>query len=64
MFKWLSYGSTKDFYKREFSFTVDGIYMRYNAFKNDKEFKESILKKVPQKIDIGCVFTVSVSFFV
>lgn len=50
-----------DFPQREFSFTImapDGgeIYMRYQSFRNLKELRDAIVKRRPDKIDIGAVF--------
>jgi DNA primase small subunit len=69
MFKWLSYGSKDYFYKREFSFTIKDMvkdeeyYLRYRAFKDFTELKKSVLEKVPNKIDLGPAYTVSVKLF-
>ncbi len=60
MFKWLSYGDSNYFYKREFSLTINDVYLRYRSFKNPTEFKKSVVSKLPNKIDIGPVYTVSV----
>ena len=68
MFDWLSYGndpsSTSNvvdktfFARREWSFTIeDDIYIRYQSFKTQQEFKDAIIKRQPHKIDIGAVFT-------
>ncbi|CAI2370084.1 unnamed protein product [Moneuplotes crassus] len=68
MYDWLTYyqpemkdteGKPKSdyFYRREFSFTLEGgIYVRYNCFKNEEEFKQTLIEKSPEKIDIGAVF--------
>jgi DNA primase small subunit len=55
----------KDFFmKREFSFTMqDDIYIRYLSFKDEAEMKSWIQKKQPHKIDIGAVYTSTVSLF-
>lgn len=72
MFNWLNYylpsSSTSDkekeefseyFYKREFSFTLEGdIYCRYNCFKNKTEFLNHLIKDRPIKIDIGAVYNI------
>ena len=48
----------KYFENREFSFTLAGdIYVRYQSFKDDKDFKNALLSKIPEKIDIGAVFS-------
>lgn len=50
--------------KREFSFTLENdVYIRYKAFANAQEMKAAMTKTQPHKIDLGAVFSVSVSFF-
>eukprot|EP00954_Amorphochlora_amoebiformis_P012713 995130-Amorphochlora_amoeboformis.AAC.1 len=67
MYRWLSYCnradstdqlSEKDFFmRREFSFTLTGdIYIRYLTFKNESEYKDAYLKRLPIKTDIGAIF--------
>jgi len=67
MFRWLSYCnlpdtedplSEKDFFmRREFSFTLAGdVYIRYLTFKNQKEYKDAYIKRLPHKTDIGAIF--------
>lgn len=57
MFNWFAYGNDSDkkvFPHREWSFTAAGdIYMRYQSFNNENEFREAIQKRQPEKIDIG-----------
>ena len=52
---------TDDFlFRREFSFTLPGdIYCRYLSFKSADEFKKALESSMPDKIDIGAVFTIS-----
>lgn len=69
MFKWLSYGNYKEspheingvdseyFPHREWSFTIDDIYIRYQSFKDKNDMISAIKKHQPHKIDIGAVFT-------
>jgi DNA primase small subunit len=66
MFNWLSYGNDpdseksleKDFFgRREWSFTVEDIYMRYQSFRDKDEMIAAIKKRQPHKIDIGAVFS-------
>jgi DNA primase small subunit len=69
MTKWLGYTtdtSSNDpnsrMARREFSFTLqDDVYIRYKAFRNAEEMKAEMKKYNPHKIDIGAVFSVSVS---
>jgi DNA primase small subunit len=47
-------------FKREFSFTLPGdIYCRYLSFRNSDEFRQSLLSSMPDKIDIGAVFSMA-----
>jgi DNA primase small subunit len=67
MFNWLSYLNDpysddkcieRDFFsRREWSFTIDEIYLRYQSFKDKEEFLAAIQKRQPHKIDIGAVFS-------
>ena len=67
MYNWLTYyqpdmieedkPKSDYFYRREFSFTLEGdIYVRYNCFRNESELKDTLIEKSPIKIDIGAVF--------
>lgn len=50
-------GDENYFKRREFSFTLhDDIYLRYQSFSDSSEFRQSLVKKNPVKIDIGAVF--------
>jgi len=51
--------SNSDFlFRREFSFTLPGdIYCRYLSFHTAKEFQNALESSMPDKIDIGAVFT-------
>lgn len=63
--RWLSYGNTTPNYlaHREFSFTLreqvtkSEIYIRFLSYANKKELKDDIIKKNPEKIDIGAVYS-------
>ncbi len=69
--RWLSYGgvnnaskSTKhlndSLFKREFSFTLPGdVYCRYLSFRTADEFRDSLMSSMPDKIDIGAVFSMA-----
>jgi DNA primase small subunit len=57
MFQWLARAQPTLFQKREWSYTLDNdIYVRFQAFKDHKEFKDDLKKKVPHKIDIGAIY--------
>lgn len=66
IFKWLSYGNDGKhpscdqsyFGRREFSFTMDDFYLRYQSFNTASELENSIKEKSPSKIDIGPVYSV------
>ena len=49
------------FNRREFSFTIDvngeEVYIRYQSFAGQNELQQAILKRCPNKIDIGAVFS-------
>ncbi|KAJ1905525.1 p48 polypeptide of DNA primase [Coemansia sp. IMI 209127] len=60
-YKWLNYNApapTTEFTHREFSFTTnDGVYIRYQSFKDSSEFQRELVRLSPSKIDIGAIFT-------
>eukprot|EP01127_Copromyxa_protea_P021998 TRINITY_DN7717_c0_g1_i1.p1 TRINITY_DN7717_c0_g1~~TRINITY_DN7717_c0_g1_i1.p1 ORF type:complete len:409 (+),score=82.96 TRINITY_DN7717_c0_g1_i1:77-1303(+) len=59
MYNWLSYGDDEYLSRREFSTTMDDIYIRYKTFSNVDGMKTDIIKSRPDKIDIGAVYNTS-----
>lgn len=51
------------FGRREFSFTLDDVYMRFQSFNTVANLENAIKEKCPFKIDIGPVYSVDVSKF-
>lgn len=63
-YKWLRYkeSGANYFRNREFSFTLkDDIYLRYRSYADEVEMEKDIKAKCPYKIDIGAVYSCSVS---
>lgn len=63
-YKWLRYKDSGPSYfkNREFSFTLkDDIYLRYRSYSDQAELEKDLRTRCPHKIDIGAVFTCSVS---
>lgn len=58
-YNWLGYGDRGYFQRREFSFTLAGdIYLRFRSFADGKELQDDLVRKKPEKIDIGGVYNV------
>lgn len=61
IYKWLNQNDqapSRLFTHREFAFTLEGdIYLRYQSFKDEKEFKSQVLKHVPTRFEIGPQYT-------
>jgi DNA primase small subunit len=56
-FRWLSNENSEVFERREFSFTLENdIYVRFQSYKNDEDFKKETLRGLPHKIDIGAIY--------
>ncbi|KAL0487849.1 DNA primase small subunit [Acrasis kona] len=61
IYSWLSYGDPVYFTKREFAFTRDEFFSRYQSFKNGSELKERLTRNerdIPERFEIGCVYSV------
>ncbi|KAG9294296.1 hypothetical protein G9A89_021655 [Geosiphon pyriformis] len=58
-YHWLNYETvpTKAFLNREFSFTLDKVFVRYQSFKDGEELKKELLNELPTKFDIGAIYT-------
>ena len=54
-YDWLGNGDTEYFERREFSFTSDK-YIRFQCFKNAKDFQATLERLLPRKIDFGAVY--------
>jgi len=52
-------GNKPDFFqRREFTFNLPGdIYVRYKCFRDADEFKRAVLADMPERIEIGPVYT-------
>ncbi|KIY66559.1 DNA primase catalytic subunit [Cylindrobasidium torrendii FP15055 ss-10] len=61
IYKWLNQNDqapSRLFTHREFAFTLPGdIYLRYQSFKDEKEFKAQVLRHVPTRFEIGPQYT-------
>ena len=50
---------SEQFYNREFSFTLENdVYCRYLCFKTAEQFRETLVSRVPYKIDMGAVYNI------
>ncbi|XP_078034870.1 DNA primase small subunit [Augochlora pura] len=59
-YRWLSYGSSNTFSRREFSFTLNNdVYIRYLSFATAKDMLTEVKRLVPIKMDIGAVYNYS-----
>lgn len=62
MYQWLSYGGDSELFgRREFSFTTNAIYTRYNCYPSAELFAKDLLKRAPHKIDIGAFYNLAPS---
>jgi len=68
MTRWLSYGNDADsravgnvadfLYRREFTFNLEGeVYVRYLCFRDAEQFADAVIKRQPERIEIGPVYT-------
>ncbi|KAI8808392.1 hypothetical protein BJ742DRAFT_747943 [Cladochytrium replicatum] len=61
IYRWLSYGNvyTRYFAHREISYQLAGdVVIRFLSYKDADEFKQDVVKRLPQKIDIGAVYNI------
>ncbi|KAF6140890.1 hypothetical protein GIB67_042303 [Kingdonia uniflora] len=66
IFKWLSYGNDGKHAacdrsyigRREFAFTINDAFVRYQSFNSVAELENSVKDKCPLKIDIGPVYSI------
>ena len=60
---WLKYGEDEYLAHREFSFTLSsGAYLWFQSFTDHQQLKTEIMRKCPEKIDIGAVYNVRPHF--
>lgn len=58
--RWLNHSprNGRDFAYREFAFTLrNGAYLRYNSFAEEREFKSRVDELVPERFEIGAVYS-------
>lgn len=58
--RWLNHSprNGRDFAYREFAFTLrNGAYLRYNSFPEEREFKARVDDLVPERFEIGAVYS-------
>ncbi|KAG5360237.1 DNA primase small subunit [Yarrowia sp. B02] len=58
--RWLNHSprNGRDFAYREFAFTLrNGAYLRYNSFPEEREFKARVDELVPERFEIGAVYS-------
>ena len=54
-------GESEMFRRREWSFTLrDDIYIRFQSFATENDFRRALMDKLPFKIDIGACYNASV----
>lgn len=58
LYKWLSYGDPSYFLRREIAFVFKNVYSRHISFETESEFIQHILKKIPSKMEIGCIYDI------
>jgi len=59
LYKWLSYGGDDQYLsRREFTVTKDEILCRYLSFNNLETFKREIIRRCPDKMDLGAIYNI------
>lgn len=61
VYQWLNHSpaQSKDFGHREIAFTVDDVYVRYQAYNSAEAFKQDVYRMVPERFEIGAVYSVN-----
>jgi DNA primase small subunit len=56
-YRWLGLENSDLFERREFSFTLEhDIYVRFQSYRGEEEFKNEVMRGLPVKIDIGAIY--------
>ena len=63
IFQWLNHDHVPSnrFTHREFAFTVNDAYIRYNSYSTVEEFKKQVIQLNPSRYEVGAVYTARVS---
>lgn len=64
IYNWLKYDKESLWKMREFSFTLPGdIYVRYQSFENEIDFRSHLVQRIPIKIDVGAIYNLCPKFY-